>query len=315
MIKEWLAALLKLVRVQNLLIIAATQFFVRLFVINPVFFSYKIEHSLSSFEFILFVAATLCIAAAGYIINDYFDIDIDRINKPQKMVIGKYFSRREAFRLHIIFNIAGAALGIYCAWLAGNIRLGFIFIIAAGLLWFYAKTFKKVFLLGNIIVSIVTALTILVTAYFENWLFLNTDLLTLAANREVMQPVFAYALFAFMTTLIREIVKDAEDMEGDRQFGSKSLPIVLGMKWTKGAIAALCLVLIAMLFVAQSHFFKEEQFVKISYILIALQLPAVVMLFNLIPASSKEDFAKLSEWMKIIMLLGVASMAVFHYIN
>jgi len=316
--KEWLSALLRLVRVQNLLIIAATQYFVRFFLLKPFFFSYKFElaHSLSDIEFLTLVAATLCIAAAGNIINDYFDIDIDRINKPGKMLIGRYFGRTEAFRLHLVLNGIGIVLGCLSAWLAGNIKLGFIFPVAAGLLWFYAKSLKKYFLLGNLLVSVLTGVVILLPLFFETWLLTtrNQVILRAAYDELLIQSVLAYALFAFITTLIREIIKDAEDIEGDRQFDVKSVPIVLGQKLAKTVVAALCLLLIGLLFIVQRQFFREEQFLKISYILIALQLPVIGLLFNLVPASAREDFAKLSEWMKIIMLLGVASMAVFHYL-
>ena len=315
--KEWFIALLKLVRIQNLVIIAVTQLFVRFFIIKPFFFNYKfaLDHSLSDFEFLIFVTATMFIAAAGYIINDYFDIDIDRVNKPGKMLIGRIFGRTEAFRLHIAFNILGVIFGVTAAWLAGNIRLGFIFAFVAGLLWFYAKSFKKIFLLGNFIVGLMTASTLLLTLFFETRLFQNqNDLIMKAAYSEMMIPsVIAYSLFAFITTVIRELIKDCEDIEGDKQFGCNTVPAVLGSKGAKWMIAALCVLLIGFLFAAQTQLFREYEFIKISYILIALQLPAAALIFNLVPAASKEDFAKMSEWMRILMLLGIASMAVFHY--
>jgi len=310
---EWLLELSKLARVKNLAIIALTQCFVRLYVINPIFFNYKIEHALNSWQFALFVLATVCIAAAGYIINDYFDVDIDRINKPDKMVIGNFFMRREAFRLHLVFNGAGIALGFLVAWFAGNIKLGFIFIVIAGLLWFYAKTFKKVFLLGNLLVASITALTVLVTAYFETNLFGSADFLVITANKEVMTLVLAYMLFAFLATLIREIIKDIQDVEGDREYGCKTVPVVLGRSSAKLFAGFFILLLIGCLFFVQQHFFKDELFLQISYLLIALQLPLAALLFYLVPAAQKDDFGKLSESLKIIVLLGIGSMPVFYY--
>lgn len=318
MFSEKIGAWLKLIRAKNLVIIALTQFFVRYFLIKPFFFNYKfaLHHSLSDIEFFILVLATWCIAAAGYIVNDYFDIDIDRVNRPEKMMIGRVFGRMEAFRLHLAFNASGVVLGFIAAWLAGNIRLGFILVIAAGTLWFYAKAFKKIFLLGNIAVGLVTSLAILVTLFFETGLFGNPDELILkAAYDEMMIPsVLAYALFAFMTTVIREIIKDAEDVEGDRQFDCKTVPVVLGLKGAKWMVVILCILLVAMLVVVQARFFRENQFIKISYILIAAQLPMMAFIFSLVPATSKEDFSKLSEGMKVVMLLGILSMAVFHYV-
>jgi len=163
---------------------------------------------------------------------------------------------------------------------------------------------------------LVTSLAILVTLFFETGLFGNPDELILkAAYDEMMIPsVLAYALFAFMTTVIREIIKDAEDVEGDRQFDCKTVPVVLGLKGAKWLVAILCILLVAMLVVVQARFFGENQFLKISYILIAVQLPMVAFIFSLVPATSKEDFSKLSEGMKVVMLLGILSMAVFHYV-
>lgn len=311
--KEWLLHLAKLVRVKNLLIIALTQWFVRLYLISPVFYNYKIEHALGNAQFALFVLATLCIAAAGYIINDYFDMDIDRINKPDTMVIGNFFMRNEAFRLHLIFNLTGIVLGFLSALLAGNIQLGFIFVVIAGLLWFYAKTFKKVFLLGNLLVAIITALTVLVTAYFETHLFGSADLLVVTANKEVMASVLAYALFALLATLVREIIKDMQDVEGDSKYACKTIPVMLGIQKAKWFVTLLIVMLLCCLFFVQQHFFKDELFLQISYLFIVLQLPLAVFLFYLISAVQKNDFAMLSSWLKIILLLGIFSMPVFYY--
>lgn len=319
LIPEKLFAWLNLLRVKNLAIIALSELFVRFYLIKPFFFNYKfaIDHSLSDLEFLLFIAAILCVAAAGYIINDYFDIDIDRVNKPERMLVGRIFGRMEAFRLHVVFNAAGVLLGFLSAWLAGNIKLGFIFAVTAGVLWFYARSLKKMFLLGNILVGIVTAVAILLPLLFETRLTgVKDELILKAAYDEMLIPsVFAYALFAFITTLIREMIKDIEDMAGDSQYGCKTVPVVLGVRGAKWMIAALGVLLIALLMAVQSLLFSEEQFLKISYILIAMQLPVAAMIFSLVPAASKEDFAKLSEWMKVIMLLGILSMAVFHYVQ
>lgn len=314
-----LVAWFSLLRAKNLIIIALTQYFVRFFIIKPFFFNYKfvLEHSLSDLEFSIFVLATMCIAAAGNIVNDYFDVDIDRVNKPNKMMIGRAFGRMEAFRLHLVLNFIGIALGFTTAWLAGNIKLGFIFAVAAGVLWFYAKNLKRIFLLGNIIVGLMTAVTIPLTLLIETWFINNPDdLIFKAAYTEMMIPsIFAYTLFAFLTTFIREIIKDIEDIEGDRQFDCKSVPVVMGTGGAKWMISVLCILLIGLLGVVQGHFFGESQFLKISYIFIAVQLPVAALIFSLVTAKTKEDYAKLSEWMKMVMLLGILSMAVFPYIQ
>ncbi len=316
MFSQGLLVHLNFIRWKNLLIIAAAQLLVRYFIINPVFNNFRmIEHSLSDLQFFLLVLSTICIAASGYIINDYFDVGIDEVNKPMKVMVGRYFSKKETIRMHLGFNIAGSALGIVVAWLAGNVKLGFIFIVAAGMLWFYARTFKKTFLLGNIIVSLATALTLLLPAFFETELFSQADLIIATANQDIMIPVMAYALFAFLTTLIREIIKDAEDIEGDRMYGSKTLPVTLGVRTAKWVITMLSAMLIGLLFFAQRTFFAESLFLNISYIFIALQLPTAALVFYLVPAKEKKEFSKLSNMMKAIMLLGILSIPVFYFFN
>ncbi|GIV33028.1 MAG: prenyltransferase [Chitinophagales bacterium] len=305
---------LKFIRWKNLLLIALTQLLVRFFIIKPVFAEYRLlEHSLSDLAFLLVVAATMCIAAAGYIINDYFDTGMDHINKPMQVMVGRYFSKKEALRMHLLFNAAGVALGLFAAFCAGNIQLGFVFVIAAGLLWFYARIFKKTFLLGNMIVALLTSLVVLLPSFFETHLFVQTDVVTSAAALRILIPTAIYSLFAFLATLIREIIKDVEDLEGDKQFGSQSIPASLGIKTTKAVVTILILLFAGLLFIVQRALFRDDQLLGVSYIFIALQLPALSMIFYLIPAKDQADFHKLSSLMKVIMLLGVISMPLFHY--
>jgi 4-hydroxybenzoate polyprenyltransferase len=183
------------------------------------------------------------------------------------------------------------------------------------LLWFYSKTFKRVFLLGNLVVAFTTSLTILVTYLFEANLFRDMDPIAAAANEQILPQVLAYSVFAFLATLIREIIKDIQDIEGDREYGCKTVPVVLGIRTANGIVTFLVVVLIGLLFLAQRYYFTEGMFLKVSYILVVLQLPLAALIFYLIPAQTKEDYGKLSDGMKIIMVLGIASMAVFHYLQ
>lgn len=311
-----LAAFIKLIRIKNLLVIALTQFFIRFFIIKPEYFNYKnyLDLSLSDLEFVLLVLSTVLVAAAGYIINDYFDVSVDSINRPFKVIVGNHFTRKQAFQLHLILNIAGSILGLLVGWLAGNFKLGFVFFISAGLLWFYARGFKKQFLVGNLLVAILTALVVLLPLLFETGFFKKSGM-AMAANTEVLPVVSVYAFFAFLTTLIREIIKDIEDIEGDHEYGGKTLPIVLGVKSAKWTVAFLSIFLCATLLLVQQRLYRSDELFQIAYILIAIQLPVIYLIFNVVPAESAYDFNRLSKLMKLVMLLGIFSMPLFSFFN
>jgi hypothetical protein len=104
------------------------------------------------YDFIILVIATLLITAGGYVINDYFDIKTDLINKGE-VIVGTKIPRRQAMKWHNILNIAGVAAGFYISWKAGYFWLGILFLIVSGLLYFYSASYKRQFLIGNIIVA------------------------------------------------------------------------------------------------------------------------------------------------------------------
>jgi 4-hydroxybenzoate polyprenyltransferase len=153
---------------------------------------------------------------------------------------------------------------------------------------------------------------ILITVYFERELFSHTDIVTLTANKEIMQHIFAYAAFAFFATMIREMIKDLEDMKGDAEFGRKTFPVVMGVLATKWAVTGLIAFLIALLFFLQQIFFRNEEFFEAAYIFIFLQLPLAAIVFSLVPSREADDFRKLSAWMKIVTLAGILSIPIFY---
>src|SRR5688572_2180712 len=237
-----IAAFLKLIRLPNLLFIALTQVLFQYCIYYPLYEGHIPGND--SRNFILLMAASLLIAAAGYIINDYFDINIDEVNKPERMVVDKFINRRWAIAWHFILSAAGVlltamALPVFEKWylLLANI-------ICVLLLWFYSTTFKRKLLIGNIVISILTAWTILL-------IFLSK--LSVADAFEAGNPgqpkffrfAVLYAGFAFITSLIREVVKDVEDMPGDARYGCHTMPIVWGMNVSKVYIAVWMIILIS----------------------------------------------------------------------
>lgn len=316
---------LKLIRWPNLLIIAFTQYAIRWGVLYPViFYINKILHQvfpfvvgpinlhlqLSEVEFFLVVLSTVFIAAAGYIINDYFDVKLDRINKPTEVVIGTKISRRAAILWHWILNALALGIALYLGYLANVWKLvGLIYFICASGLWFYSTTFKKQFIIGNLLVALFTALVPIVVGVFEipllikkyGWLFAQTHV-----DISFMQKaVFAFAFFAFITTLIREIIKDIQDMEGDAAYGCETLPIKWGIAKSKLIIYGLLVITMSCIGYLMNSQFIAKAYSSFYYLLFAIQIPFLLLGISLFKSKIPKDFSIPSLLTKVIMLLGI----------
>lgn len=278
---DFVLGFLRLIRVNNLIIVALTQILVRVLLIGP---KSEWKQILSDPFLYLIVLSTLLIAAAGYIINDYFDVKIDIVNKPQKVIIGRYLKRRMAIGTHQVFNI----LGILCG-LVVNYKVALVNILSVSLLWLYSERFKRQLLVGNLIVSLLTALSLLILSVHY------TD------NRML---VLAYAVFAFFISLIREIIKDIEDIKGDAAHGCRTLPIVVGVRGTKQVLYALIVLFAGILLVWGQVI--ENKAISISFTLLTLSLAYLIS--QLRKAQTRKDFASLSTVCKVIMLIGLLSM-------
>ncbi|RLD72364.1 MAG: prenyltransferase, partial [Bacteroidetes bacterium] len=236
-------AFLKLIRIQNLLIVAATQYLMRFAVIAPILAINDFSLQMTEFEFFILVFSTVCLTAAGYVINDYFDTKTDNLNRPETVIVGKSVSRRSAMTLHLIFNLAGVIGGFYVSYKIGLYQLGIIFLIVSGILWYYSTSYKRQFLIGNVLVAILTGLVPFMVILFEMPELNNAYRDVLIENGVNFNHVFfwvaGFSFFAFITTLSREIIKDTEDFEGDSAYGRNTVPIMLGIQWTKIIIIVL----------------------------------------------------------------------------
>lgn len=307
----------KLVRIQNLLIVAATQYLMRFAIIGPILSVNDFNLQLGEFDFFMLVLATICLTAAGYVINDYFDTKTDSLNRPETVIVGNKILRRTAMTIHIVLNIVGIICGFYVSWAIGHIKFGFIFILVTGILWYYSTTYKRQFLIGNIIVSFLTALVPMMVVVYEIPLLNNEysqKLLEYGANfNHIVYWVAAFAFFAFITTLIREIIKDIEDFEGDNAYGRKTLPIVLGVFYTKLIIVILIAgTLAALAYIYINHLRGSD--VTLWYLIIAQLLPFAGLLTRLITAKNKKHYSIASLLMKFIMLSGILYSLVAAYI-
>lgn len=313
-------AFLKLIRIENLIMIALTQYLIRYCVMQKILASNGIALGLNNSFFNILVLSTILIAAAGYIINDYFDVKTDMINHPDTVVIDKAIKRRWAIILHITFTIVGVLLGVLCALKAGYLRLAIFHFAAAILLWFYSTDFKKQLLIGNIVVSLLSASVAFIPFVYEIGLLqrVNPDftLLHTSAVLSCFKVVFIFSLFAFITSMAREIIKDMEDFKGDKATGGLTMPIYWGIPASKlTSLFLLVITQILLLFVIYNSFkFSRIIFsIQSIYIFVALVLPIVILLILLLKAQEPRRFKIASQLLKFIMLLGLGFSVIFYY--
>jgi 4-hydroxybenzoate polyprenyltransferase len=303
-------AFLKLIRSLNLFFIVLTQV---LFYYCVFPFAFNIpSHSgyhLQPRYFWIIVAASVLIAGAGYIINDYFDLNIDRVNKPGRLVIERVIKRRWAIVWHWVFSFAGVALSVYASWKLSN---WIIAVANAGcvlLLMLYSTTFKKKLLVGNLIISVLTAWVIMVLFIAE------FRPITMGNHLDVMSLLFKVAVvyggFAFIISLVREVIKDIEDMEGDARYNCKTMPIVWGVNVSKMFAGVWLVVLIVSILVLQLYVLQFRWWWIVLYGVVFIVVPLAWILMKLYRASSKADFHTLSNAVKFVMLTGILSMLFF----
>lgn len=308
---------LKLIRWPNLVFIALTQALFNYAVVTPLFHQVGLMPNLGNITFSVLCLASMLIAAAGYIINDYFDFNIDLINKPDKMVIGKKISRRQAITWHFILSAIGVVLSFIASYKLRDrfFAIGITNLFCVAVLWFYSTTYKRRILIGNILISLLTAWSVLVIYLAESpqWWQTSYHGQTVYAFRliKLFKVAAMYGGFAFIISLIREVIKDMEDVEGDRREGCRTMPIVWGIPVAKTFSAVWIAVLIGALLVTQFYVVQLGWWLFAGYILIAVTLPLLFILKKLYEAQATMDYSKLSKWIKMLMLTGILSMAFF----
>lgn len=303
---------LKLIRIQNLLIIAFTQYMVRWCLLYPVLRLGGYQLEMSDLNFFLLSLSTVMIAAAGYIINDYFDVRIDKVNKPERMVIDKGVKRRVAMGAHTLINILAVLIALYVSWAVGNWKLVIIQIVCTAGLWLYSTNFKRQFLIGNFVIAAFTAMVPLVVGIYE-WAC-HTKYNTSFSLRDISwYSLLGLSFFAFITTLLREIIKDIEDYEGDIAYGCKTLPIVLGIRTAQYIVVLLAVATMALLAYFQVTVFSQNM-LSLYYFLIALQLPFLFLIYKTLTAKTKKQFRLAGNTAKFIMLMGVCYLFIIAFL-
>lgn len=313
--------LCKLIRINNLAMIAITQYLIRYCVLAPILYSYKISLQMSEFWFAMLVLSTVLIAAGGYAINDYFDTKTDQINRPQRVVVGKTLSRQFAIKLHFTLSTIGSLLGIATAFYVGEWKLFIIFPMVGGLLWLYSTSYKGQLLIGNLIISALIAMVPMIVLLFETVKIADTQLAFIHSNSISVNVatywVAGFALFAFITNFIREIIKDMEDYEGDAETGRVTIPIAWGVGNSKMVVALLAfieLVSIAVIFYRHLLWIDNPvlYWISFGYVALLLLAPLLLLLLFILYASKKKDYSRASFLVKLLMLAGVLYTVIFY---
>lgn len=309
------AALFKLIRLPNLFFIALTQGLFYYCILIPILHKTGDVPVVSGHLFLLLVIASVLIAAAGYIINDYFDINIDEVNKPKKNVVDQVISRRWAMLLHFLLSGTGLLLSFYISWKTGLWYIVIINFFCIGFLFGYSASFKRKLLSGNILISLLTAWVILILCFSESGYLFYTrvDPVLLAGHIKIERIGFLYAGFAFISSLIREAIKDMEDMEGDARYGCRTMPIVWGLNVSKVYVAVWLVVLAAILVIVQFYVLQFRWWLPVTYSIVLIISPLVYILSKLFGARLPVDFHKLSRGIKVVMLTGILSMVFFYF--
>ena len=291
---------LKLIRFQNLLMIALMQCIIRYGFLKL----QKVELALADWQFALLVLSTVFIAAGGYIINDIMDQETDSINRPNQVIVGRSISESMAYNLYFGFTIAGALIGFYLSNLIYRDNFFGIFIITSLLLYIYATSFKQIAVIGNILVSLSLALSVIIVGLFD--IIPATDQVNRFQMMLWLELLFDYAVFAFLLNFIREIIKDLEDINGDYNQGMRTLPIVLGVSRTAKVVAIITAVAtVILLWYINNHLMDSGLYIATIYALVFLVSPMIFAVVKVWTATTQKEFHLLSNVMKAVIFFGI----------
>ena len=284
-----------------MLLIATVQLLIKYALLEP----FGVQTALSSLGISLLMLATLCIAAAGYIINDIFDVETDSINKPEKLIVGKSISEKTAYNLFFFFNMVGVGVGYYVSHLVNKDGFFSLFVIISVLLYVYASYLKQMLLVGNIIVAILVALSLVIVGVFE--LLPTLTPLNRQTQLFFFKILLNYALFAFFINLLREIIKDMEDINGDYKAGMNTLPIALGIERSAKVVFVLTIVLLfAVGYYVVNVLYKNQ--IMVLYFLVFIMGPLLYLAIKMFSANTKKEFHQMSQVLKLVMLFGMGSL-------
>lgn len=303
--------IMRLVRWSNLLFLAALVWVMEKWVAVPILNKAAFGEQVPWYILLLVILATVLIAAGGYVINDYFDVKIDRINRPDELIVTRTISKPAAMRLSITLSAAGIVCGLVIAILLRSWTLGILFIIIPGLLWFYSSSYKRLFMVGNLIIALLAGMTPMVVA-MTNVAQLQLRFAPILPYTTLTHDLYAwlggFALFAFLLTWMREIVKDMQDQMGDRELECHSMPVVWGDIWTKVFVTMLILITLAVIGHLWYHVLPFPigwNSLSTRYIVLGIITPLLGALGLLWAAKIPSDYKNCQLLIKFTMFLGM----------
>lgn len=308
---EQIRNIMQLIRWSNLLFLGALIYVMEKWVVVPILDDVAFGEQLPWYIVLLIAAATILIAAGGYVINDYFDIKIDRINRPDQLIVSQHISKESAMRLSIILSGVGMACGLVVAWLLRSSTIGILFAIIPGLLWFYSSSYKRLLIVGNVTIALLSALSPMMVAIAnvaQLQLKYSSILPYTTLEHDIYAWVGGFSLFAFLLTWIREIIKDLQDQMGDRELECHSMPIVWGNTVTKIVVTALIVLttaLIVWLWYSVLPFDRTWNSFSTRYIALGILIPLWGALWLLWAAKIPSDYRTCQQVIKLTMFLGM----------
>ncbi len=304
-------ALFRLARWPNLLFIALTQWMFIYAIVEPIFDAAHVVPNIHGHLIFPLILSYVLIAAGGNIINDYFDLNIDHINKPDKVIIDKYITRRWAIVLHILFSLISISLGVYIDNETKIHFLAFANFVCIALSFIYSLSLKKKLLSGNVMIAFLLCWVIIVVTVCETEQFAFFSNKPTINVQKLLRYTYLYAGFAFIINLIREVVKDMEDVEGDRVYGCQTMPIAWGINAAKVFVAVWLVILIGILVLLIFYALQTKWWLFSLYAVILIVAPLILVFKKLSAAQTPKDYHGISSYIKMVMFTGILSMIFF----
>ncbi|MDN5350836.1 MAG: hypothetical protein PWQ54_2232 [Bacteroidales bacterium] len=305
---------IKLIRAGNLLMMILIVWLVNQWLVAPFLDAAGIIRPFDLLSFLLLVFPVVATAAAANIINDIVDQETDRINKPEKLIINRFIPEIQAKYAYKILVGLGSLSALILSILLHSIYFFLITAVFNGLLWFYSQRYKQQFLVGNIVVAFLGAGLI-----FYVWLFdllvIIQDPISNARLEPVMgmmtEVILIYAAFAFLSSLIREVIKDMEDLKGDFKTGCRTISVVLGLSVTTKMVWILIVTLTLLIVWWQILLFNNGAQAAFGFLFVTDSL-LLISAMQLANQSDQQRFKRSSTLMKLVMLTGILSIAFIH---
>lgn len=298
---------LKLIRYGNLLFIALCLLLIRFGFFNQ----FDASTALSNSQFILLIIAVVCIAASGYVINNILDYEADRINAPKRLVIREKISEKSAYNLFFALNIIGVGIGFYIANIIESPAFSAIFIFTSALLYLYATYLKHIAIVGNLVISFLVGLVVLLPVIFDLYPEITSQ--NIQNQRLLFDILVYYSLYAMLLNFVREIIKDQEDINGDYKTQSNTLPLLIGQKRTNMFVFIFCLILLifSIIFLGEDLYSNTKAVV---YALVFIIAPLLALVAGILKANSKKDYSKFSLILKCMLFFGLLSLGFPEYL-